>query len=50
MSARIEMALPNKITPEWIYTPNTKGPRSETRGPKMGVQGETDVFHLFGLG
>ena len=24
---------PNKITPEWIYNANTKGPWSETRGP-----------------
>ena len=30
------MALPNKITPKWIYKTNTKGPWSETRGPGIG--------------
>ena len=27
---------PNKITPEWIYKANTKGPWSETQGPMIG--------------
>ena len=35
----IEMVLPNKITPEWIYKANTKGPWSETRGPRIGGPG-----------
>ena len=37
IGALVEMALPNKITPEWIYNANTKGPKSETRGPRTGM-------------
>ena len=32
----VEMQLPNKITPEWIYKANTKGLMSKTRGPRIG--------------
>jgi len=34
-----EMQLPNKIIAELIYNANTKGPRSETRGPAIGGSG-----------
>jgi len=34
-----EMQLPNKTIAELIYNANTKGPRSETRGPAIGGSG-----------
>jgi len=33
------MRLPNKIIPKWIYQANTRGPRTETRGPMIGAPG-----------
>jgi len=32
-----QLVAANKFTPELIYNANTKGPWSETRGPKMRV-------------
>ena len=39
IGAWVEMQLPNKTTPRWIYKANTKGPWSEARGPGIGGGG-----------
>ena len=33
------LGTPEQNTPQWIYKANTKGPWSETRGPRIGVPG-----------
>ena len=31
----LQLGTPNKVDPKWIHHANTKGPRSETQGPRI---------------